>query len=164
MFCFMDDWHMHIDKSVYFRFRSVTKFRIKLIAVLFVLSLQPVLDLHPIPTRKSITLCDADFILNPLVTTSRAVNNPRENIRMITSLPVSPSSSPLRQHGPAHKSCFLSPPHPTYTTAVGPSSYSIGDYTGYPVRSNPRYISNPWLDSSLLKAQTPGASPRTRPI
>ncbi|XP_044470196.1 mitogen-activated protein kinase kinase kinase 3 isoform X2 [Mangifera indica] len=123
----------------------------------------PMLDLHPIPTRKSITLCDADFVLNPLVTTSRAVNNPRENIRMITSLPVSPSSSPLRQHGPAHKSCFLSPPHPTYATA-GPSSYSIGDYTGYRVRSNPKYISDPWLESSLLKAQTPGASPRTRPI
>jgi mitogen-activated protein kinase kinase kinase 3 len=37
----------------------------------------PVLDLHPIPTRKSITLCDGDYTTKPIAMTSRALNNPR---------------------------------------------------------------------------------------
>lgn len=121
----------------------------------------PMLDLHP--TRKSITLCEGDYLANPLLTTSRALNNPRENARTITSLPVSPCSSPLRQYGPSHKS-FLSPPHPSYAVMGQSSGYNLGDYSGYPTRSNPRYINDPWLETSLLKAQTPGTSPRSRPI
>ncbi|GAY56895.1 hypothetical protein CUMW_175410 [Citrus unshiu] len=114
----------------------------------------PKLDL--LPTRKSITLCEGDYLANPLVPTSRALNNPRENARTITSLPVSPCSSPLRQYGPSHKSCFLSPPHPSYAVMGQSSGYNLGDYSGYPTRSNPRYINDPWLETSLLKAQTPG--------
>ncbi|KAH9717578.1 mitogen-activated protein kinase kinase kinase 3 [Citrus sinensis] len=113
----------------------------------------PKLDL--LPTRKSITLCEGDYLANPLVPTSRALNNPRENARTITSLPVSPCSSPLRQYGPSHKSCFLSPPHPSYAVMGQSSGYNLGDYSGYPTRSNPRYINDPWLETSLLKAQTP---------
>ncbi|KAK1586669.1 hypothetical protein Q3G72_004882 [Acer saccharum] len=115
----------------------------------------PVLDLHPIPTRKSITLCDGDYTTKPMAMTSRALNNPRENVRMITSLPVSPCSSPLRQHGPAHKSCFLSPPHPAYPL-VGQSAYNLGEYSsGYAMKSNTRFIHDPFLEPSLLKAHTP---------
>ncbi|KAH9717576.1 mitogen-activated protein kinase kinase kinase 3 [Citrus sinensis] len=116
----------------------------------------PKLDL--LPTRKSITLCEGDYLANPLVPTSRALNNPRENARTITSLPVSPCSSPLRQYGPSHKSCFLSPPHPSYAVMGQSSGYNLGDYSGYPTRSNPRYINDPWLETSLLKAQTPATS------
>ncbi|KAL5752148.1 hypothetical protein ACOSQ2_022655 [Xanthoceras sorbifolium] len=121
----------------------------------------PVLDLHP--TRKSITLCDGDYMTKPIAMTSRTLNNPRENVRMITSLPVSPCSSPLRQYGPAHKSCFISPPHPAYPL-VGQSGYSLGEYSGYAMKSNTRYIQDPLLEPPLLKAHTPGASPRRRPI
>ncbi|KAJ4715328.1 Mitogen-activated protein kinase kinase kinase [Melia azedarach] len=122
----------------------------------------PVLDLHP--TRKSITLCEGDYMTNPLITTSRTLNNPRENLRMITSLPVSPCSSPLRQYGPAHKSCYLSPPHPAFALVGQSGGYNLGDYSVYPTRPNTRYINDPWLETSLLKAQTSGTSPRRRPI
>lgn len=86
----------------------------------------------------------------------------RDNARTITSLPVSPSSSPLR-YAPAHKSCFYSPPHPAYQF-VGQSGYNFGDFSGSALRTSPRYTHDPWLESSQLKVQTPGTSPRTRPI
>ena len=78
----------------------------------------------------------------------------RDNTRMITSLPVSPCSSPLRQYGPAHKSCFLSPPHPTYTL--------MGQNTlpSYPVRSNATFTLDPFHETAFYKAHTPGGSPR----
>ncbi|KAF5745134.1 mitogen-activated protein kinase kinase kinase YODA [Tripterygium wilfordii] len=120
----------------------------------------PILELHS--QRPSIT-SDVEYASRPMVTT-RLMNNPRDNVRTITSLPVSPCSSPLRQYGPAHKSCFLSPPHPTFPLVGGQSSYNINDYSAYPVRPNSRYAHDPWFDNSLLKAQTPGASPRARHI
>lgn len=88
----------------------------------------------------------------------------RDNARTITSLPVSPSSSPLR-YGPAHKSCFLSPPHPAYQF-VGQSGYNLGEFSGTASRPNPRYTQDPWLETSQLNlnVQTPGTSPRTRLI
>lgn len=83
---------------------------------------------------------------------------------MITSLPVSPCSSPLRQYGPTRKNCFLSPPHPTYAM-MGQSSYNLSDLPSYNTLSpNTSYTLDPWQDTSILKAQTPGGSPRTRPI
>lgn len=88
----------------------------------------------------------------------------RDDVRMITaSLPVSPCSSPLRQYGPAHRSCFLSPPHPAYAL-VGQAGYTVNDYSSYPTRPNTIYTHDPFIESSLLKAQTSGTSPRTRPI
>lgn len=87
----------------------------------------------------------------------------RDDSRMITSLPVSPCSSPLRQYGPAHKSCFLSPSHPTFALA-GQSGYNLSDYSLYSTRPNVTNAHDTCLETSLLRSQTPGASPRTRPI
>ncbi|KAL6223183.1 hypothetical protein ACLB2K_006572 [Fragaria x ananassa] len=121
----------------------------------------PILELHS--NRTSITLGDADHTMKPSVTTSRAIRSPRDNASMITSLPVSPCSSPLRQYGPAHKSCFLSPPHPT-NAMMGQSNYNLNEYSSYTTRPNTSYTLEPWRESPLLRPQTPGGSPRTRPI
>ncbi|KAI4317105.1 hypothetical protein L6164_025009 [Bauhinia variegata] len=121
----------------------------------------PALELHS--NRTSITSLDGDYATKPAVATSRALRSPRENTRTITSLPVSPCSSPLRQYGPAHKSCFLSPPHPTYTM-MGQNSYTLNDFSSYPVRSNATFTLDPWHESSPYKAYTPGGSPRNRLI
>lgn len=84
----------------------------------------------------------------------------RDHTRMITSLPVSPSSSPLR-YGPEHRSCFYSPPHPTYTL-MGQNSNTLYD-TPYPARSNATFTLDPWHETSRYKAHTPpGGSPRMR--
>ncbi|XVF14882.1 hypothetical protein REPUB_Repub09cG0099100 [Reevesia pubescens] len=120
----------------------------------------PVLELQS--SRNNILSFDGDFGTRGMATTSRASRSPRDNARAITSLPVSPCSSPLR-YGPAHKSCFLSPPHPAYQF-VGQSGYNLGDFSGTALRPNPRYTQDPWLETSQLKVQTPGTSPRTRPI
>jgi len=80
---------------------------------------------------------------------------------MITSLPVSPCSSPLRQSGPAHKSCFLSPPHPTYAMM---GQNTLTSYESYPMRSNSKFTLDPWHETPMYKVHTPGASPRTRLI
>ncbi|KAJ9177810.1 hypothetical protein P3X46_012982 [Hevea brasiliensis] len=123
----------------------------------------PVLDLHS--NRTNLTLSDADCAMKQVVANARGLKNTREDVRMITykSLPVSPCSSPLRQYGPAHKSCFLSPSHPTFAL-VGQSGYNLTDYSLYSTRPNTIYVHDPGLESSLLKSQIPGSSPRTRPI
>lgn len=81
----------------------------------------------------------------------------RGNVRMITSLPVSPSSSPLRSYGPAHQSCYLSPPRTSYI-GLGQSSNNLNEYM-YNMR--PMFTLDPL--SSPLKVQTHGGSPR-RPL
>ncbi|XP_048334926.2 mitogen-activated protein kinase kinase kinase 3 isoform X1 [Ziziphus jujuba] len=101
--------------------------------------------------------------LEPVVTTSRPLRSPRENTRVIASLPVSPCSSPLRRYGPAYKSCFLSPPHPTFAMP-GQSAYNLNDYSSYQMRSSPLHILDSWREMPLANSQTPGGSPRTRPI
>nr|GFA45818.1 mitogen-activated protein kinase kinase kinase 3-like [Tanacetum cinerariifolium] len=65
-----------------------------------------------------------------------AMFSPRQpqNARTITSLPVSPTSSPLRQNGPSYNSYFLSPPHPSYTI-IGQSNH--------PLRSNAKKVLDP---------------------
>lgn len=113
--------------------------------------------------RRSITLCEGDYITKPGTTVSRALRSPRENARMITSLPVSPCSSPLRQYAPAYQSCYLSPPHPAYGL-LGQSNYNSNEYSAYPMRPIPQYPLDPWQDALSLKPQTPGGSPRTRLI
>ncbi|XVF16976.1 hypothetical protein REPUB_Repub10bG0077200 [Reevesia pubescens] len=120
----------------------------------------PILELQS--SRNNILSFDGDYGTRGVATTSRALRSPRDNARTITSLPVSPCSSPLR-YGPAHKSCFLSPPHPAYQF-VGQSGYNLGDFSGSALSPNPRYTLDPWLETSQLKVQTPGTSPRTRPI
>ncbi|XP_048232678.1 mitogen-activated protein kinase kinase kinase 3 isoform X2 [Ricinus communis] len=121
----------------------------------------PALDLHS--KRSSIPLSEGEYAMKPVITNVRGLKNTRDDVRMITSLPVSPCSSPLRQYGPAHKSCFLSPPHPTYAL-VGQGGYNLSDYSLYSARPNTSYNHDPGFENSLLKGQTPGASPRTRPI
>lgn len=89
----------------------------------------------------------------------------RDSVRAITSLPVSPCSSPLRHYGPAHKSGLLSPPHPAYAM-MGHSGYNSNDYSSYTtMRPSPSYTFDPWRETSPYRAHTPpGGSPRTRPI
>jgi len=86
----------------------------------------------------------------------------RDDGRMITSMPVSPCSSPLRQHGPAQRISYLSPPHPAFAM-MGQSSYNLSDFSLYPIRQGP-YTHELFFDTPPLKFQTPGTSPRTRPI
>ncbi|XVF61014.1 hypothetical protein PTKIN_Ptkin08bG0094000 [Pterospermum kingtungense] len=117
----------------------------------------PILELQS--NRNNILPFDGDYGTRGMTTTSRALRSPRDNARTITSLPVSPCSSPLR-YGPAHKS-FLSPPHPAYQF-VGQSGYNLAEFSGNALRPNPRYTQDPWLETSQLKVQTPGTSPRTR--
>lgn len=117
----------------------------------------PVLELHS--NRTSNTSIDVDYATKPVVASSRAVRSPRDNTRMITSLPVSPCSSPLRQSGPAHRSCFLSPPHPTY------AMMGQNNLNSYPLRSNGTFTLDPWHDKPVYMAHTPpGGSPRMRLI
>lgn len=87
----------------------------------------------------------------------------RDSARTITSLPVSPCSSPLRQYGTAHKSCYLSPPHPAYAMAAQ-GGYNFSEYSSYTMRPNTTYTLDPFHEASPYRAHTPGGSPRTRPI
>ncbi|KAF2292070.1 hypothetical protein GH714_007327 [Hevea brasiliensis] len=121
---------------------------------------QPLIDLHS--NRTSLTLSDGDYAMKQVLTNTRGLKKARDD-SMFTSLPVSPCSSPLRQYGSAHKSCFLSPPHPTYAL-VGQSGYNLSDYSLYSTRPNTIYAHDIGLESTFLKSRTPGASPRTRPI
>ncbi|MBA0561965.1 hypothetical protein Golob_007059 [Gossypium lobatum] len=120
----------------------------------------PILELQS--TRNNVPSFDGDYEMRGMTTASRALRNTRDNARAITSLPVSPCSSPLR-YGAAHKSCFLSPPHPAYQF-VGQSGYNLCGISGNASRPNPKYTLDPWLQASLLKVQTPSTPPRTRPI
>ncbi|XP_011022952.1 PREDICTED: mitogen-activated protein kinase kinase kinase YODA-like [Populus euphratica] len=120
----------------------------------------PALELHS--NRTNANSCDGDFAMKPVVNNIRALKNPRDDGRMITSMPVSPCSSPLRQHGPAHRSSYLSPPHPAFAM-MGQSSYNLSDFSLYPIRQGP-YTHDLFFDTPPLKFQTPGTSPRTRPI
>ncbi|XP_052188839.1 mitogen-activated protein kinase kinase kinase 3 isoform X2 [Diospyros lotus] len=114
--------------------------------------------------RTNISSSDGDRVTRPMhATTSRALMSPRENARTITSLPVSPCSSPLRHSGPAYRSCFLSPPHPSYAL-MGQGGYNLNDYSMHPMRPTTTYTPDPWHEISQFKAQTPGGSPRLRHI
>ena len=112
--------------------------------------------------RTSITSLDGDHATKTARAASHALRSPRDNARTITSLPVSPSSSPLRQYGTAQKSGFFSPPHPTYTM-MGQNNFNLSDTSPYSVRSNAAFTLDPWHETSRYKAQTPlGGSPRMR--
>ncbi|OIW15350.1 hypothetical protein TanjilG_26723 [Lupinus angustifolius] len=119
----------------------------------------PVLEHNSNSNRTNNTLINGDYATKQVVASSRAVKSTRDSTRMITSLPVSPCSSPLRQYGPAHKSCFFSPHHPSYTM-MGQNNLN-----SYPLRSNAAFTLEPWQEKSLYRAHTPpGGSPRTRLI
>ncbi|KAL6993013.1 mitogen-activated protein kinase kinase kinase [Sarracenia purpurea var. burkii] len=109
--------------------------------------------------RTTLNSWDGDAVTKPVATASRTFTRVRDNARSITSLPVSPCSSPLRQSKPvAYRSCFLSPPHPSYAL-VGQSSYNPNDYSVM-LPTKP----NGWREIPQFKAQTPGGSPRGRHI
>ncbi|GAB4847771.1 hypothetical protein Ancab_026834 [Ancistrocladus abbreviatus] len=110
------------------------------------------------PRKKSISSYDGDIMHRPAVTVSREF---RDNARTITSLPVSPCSSPLRHHGPASRSYFLSPQHPAYAR-VEKSSYDTTDYLLSPTRTNASYTFDPWHEATAFRTQTPSGSPRAR--
>ncbi|XP_074309018.1 mitogen-activated protein kinase kinase kinase 3-like [Silene latifolia] len=111
------------------------------------------------PRRKSISSYDMENMRRPGPTIWEA----RDNRRSITSLPVSPCSSPLRQLGATSKSCFLSPPHPSYAWPGQSSSYNSSNQSLSPTRRRPvGYTLDPLIESTLFKGQTPGGSPRMR--
>ncbi|GAB2283144.1 Mitogen-activated protein kinase kinase kinase 3 [Dionaea muscipula] len=90
------------------------------------------LDINP--RRKSISSYEVDLVQRPVPAISREL---RDSSRTITSLPVSPCSSPLRQNGPAWKSCFLTPPpNPAFGLAAQ-SSDDAFDFWMF-MRSPPR--------------------------
>ncbi|KAH6791396.1 mitogen-activated protein kinase kinase kinase 3 [Perilla frutescens var. frutescens] len=94
----------------------------------------------------------------PRLAVPRTLISPRDNRRMITSLPVSPSSSPLRHDGGAYNSFFLSPPHPSYPY-VGQSSQNYNDHLAFPLRPNSRTSLDPWIEIPQFRAQAPFRSP-----
>ncbi|XP_030512256.1 mitogen-activated protein kinase kinase kinase 3 isoform X2 [Rhodamnia argentea] len=112
-------------------------------------------------TPGSMTPPEVDYTRKPagMLSPSRGLRSPRNDVRMITSLPVSPSSSPLRHFGNAHRSGFLSPPHPAYAPA-GQSAYTLNDYSIYPTRPNTRQPLDPWHETALFSSRTPSGSPR----
>ncbi|XP_019177496.1 PREDICTED: mitogen-activated protein kinase kinase kinase YODA isoform X1 [Ipomoea nil] len=121
----------------------------------------PALDLHP--CRGYMGSLEADNSTKP-VTISRPMISSRESARTITSLPVSPCSSPLRQYEPARRSCYLSPQHPSYPL-MGQSGYNVNDYsTLTTARPNTRSTLDPWLEMAQYRGQTAGRSSKTRPI
>ncbi|KAK3419240.1 hypothetical protein EUGRSUZ_H04962 [Eucalyptus grandis] len=121
---------------------------------------QPV-GMVSLSNRGSMTPPEVDYTRRPagMLSPSRALRSPRNDVRMITSLPVSPSSSPLRNFGNAQRSGFLSPPHPSYAN-VGHSGYTLNDYPIYPTRPNTRQPLDPWHETPLFSSRTPNGSPR----
>ncbi|KAI4383524.1 hypothetical protein MLD38_009354 [Melastoma candidum] len=81
----------------------------------------------------------------------------REDLRTITSLPVSPCSSPMRQFGvTTNRSCYPSPPHP----AFAPISYVASNYTVYPMTSSTKFALEPWIDTLNFSNATTSGSPK----
>ncbi|XP_073159481.1 mitogen-activated protein kinase kinase kinase 3-like [Henckelia pumila] len=93
----------------------------------------------------------------------RTLISPRDNARTITSLPVSPTSSPLRRDAPAYRNSFLSPPHPSYT--VGQNNHNYSEQSVFPFRQhNSRGTLDPFLEMPQFRAITSARSPtRTMP-
>ncbi|GAA0184720.1 non-receptor serine/threonine protein kinase [Lithospermum erythrorhizon] len=96
------------------------------------------------------------------VKVSRASINPRENPRTLASLPVSPCSSPLRQHGSSQMN-FLSPTHPSYAS-MGQRAYKMNGHALFPVTTNSRSTLDSWPQIPQLKAPAPASSQRARLI
>ncbi|KAL8133005.1 mitogen-activated protein kinase kinase kinase 3-like isoform X2 [Apium graveolens] len=102
-------------------------------------------------TRTNISSFDGDRATKSRLTASRDLIIPRNNARNIISLPVSPTSSPLRHYGPAYQSCFMSPPHPSFVLG-GQSSYGSNEF---PLKSNTKNLLDPWFEIPQYKSQTP---------
>ncbi|KAI4330122.1 hypothetical protein MLD38_028428 [Melastoma candidum] len=115
----------------------------------------PALDLNS--NRGSLTP-DLDYMRRPVAISSpsRSFRSPRDELRAITSLPVSPCSSPMRQFGvTTHRSCYPSPPHPAFAP-FGQIPYMANDYTVYQTRPTTKFALEPWND--LLNFSNPSSS------
>ena len=121
------------------------------------------LQISPLLERFKKRLREPFLSISPTFQFSNFCFEHSDGARMITSLPVSPCSSPLRQSGPAYRSCFLSPPHPSFGL-VGQSGYNLNDHSIFPTRSNGKFTLDPWRAIPQFKAQTPNVSPRRRHI
>ncbi|CAL1379795.1 unnamed protein product [Linum trigynum] len=108
---------------------------------------------------------EAEYSIKPAISNVRAPRTSRDDSRMITSLPVSPCSSPLRQSVPAHRSCFLSPPHPLFPL-MGPngsSGYNMTEFSLQPTRQIPGLSHSDFvLETTSLTNRVAGGSPITR--
>ncbi|KAI7737010.1 hypothetical protein M8C21_034044, partial [Ambrosia artemisiifolia] len=100
----------------------------------------------------------------PVATTSRgAMLSPRRIPRAITSLPVSPTASPLRQYG--YRNGYVSPPHPSFTTiGQSQSNYNMNDVFAVPSRHNAKDTHDPRYEVPQVKPQTPTRTARLRLI
>ncbi|VFQ92374.1 unnamed protein product [Cuscuta campestris] len=116
----------------------------------------PALEFPP-NGRNTASLDGRDYSVKPVVTNSRAMTSSgRENAKAVTSLPVSPCSSPLRRY--AHRISYLSPPHRSYLQIGGEIGNNHNVYPTFEPRANRR---NNLLDTSLeippyRRTQTPG--------
>ncbi|XP_051126898.1 mitogen-activated protein kinase kinase kinase 3 [Andrographis paniculata] len=89
------------------------------------------------------------------LTVPRTLLSPRDHARTITSLPVSPTSSPLRHDaGASYRNFFLSPPHP-YTSTTQSNHTFNNDHLVFPLKPNSRSPIDPWLDIPQYRAQEP---------
>uniref|UniRef100_A0A7N0RHZ0 mitogen-activated protein kinase kinase kinase n=1 Tax=Kalanchoe fedtschenkoi TaxID=63787 RepID=A0A7N0RHZ0_KALFE len=115
--------------------------------------------------RKSLGSYDVDFATHSAGRVPRGLRNPREHARTIMSLPVSPSSSPLRQRGSAFQNSFFTPPHPSSSGARLNGSTANNNILPYPPRPSPLFSLDPWHEATpAFTPQTPIRSPTRRPI
>ncbi|KAJ1271084.1 hypothetical protein BS78_06G102200 [Paspalum vaginatum] len=114
-----------------------------------------------LPSRKIIApLSDIGLSSRNFTGFSTAVPSPHSPIpgRENVSMPVSPCSSPLRQFKQSNRRSLPSPPHPMLSLGAG---YNTSSYTQNQTRLSPTpAFSDPWLDSSQLKLQSPYGSPK----
>ncbi|CAM8950200.1 unnamed protein product [Rhodiola kirilowii] len=104
--------------------------------------------------RKSIGSYDVDYGTYSAGRVQRGLRSPRENTRTIMSLPVSPSSSPLRQRGSTYQNSFFTPPHPSSSAAR--KNYSTANYIlPSPPRPSPGFCLDPCPEVMPTVWQTP---------
>ncbi|KAM0855682.1 hypothetical protein ACQ4PT_049619 [Festuca glaucescens] len=124
----------------------------------------PVVGKHTVsnrelPSRRSIApLRDIGLSARDFTGFSTTVPSPRTSsspvlVRTNMSLPVSPTSSPMRQFKQSNWSCLPSPPHPMLSPGAS-SSYALNQ-----ARRSPT-ISDPWQDIGPLRLQSPYGSPK----
>uniref|UniRef100_A0ACD5UY49 Uncharacterized protein n=1 Tax=Avena sativa TaxID=4498 RepID=A0ACD5UY49_AVESA len=111
-----------------------------------------------LPSRRSIApLRDIGVSARNFTGFSTTVPSPRNSspipVRTNMSLPVSPTSSPLRQFKQSNWSCLPSPPHPMLSSGASPS-YALNQARRCPA------ISDPWQEVGPLKLPSPYGSPK----
>ncbi|KAK1288631.1 Mitogen-activated protein kinase kinase kinase YODA [Acorus calamus] len=95
------------------------------------------MDFHS--PKSSSPLRDRDYTTTKEIAAASKMINTLINVRTNLSLPVSPCSSPLRQFGQSHRSCFPSPPHPSF----GMNGYGLSNYATFPSRQTDTWSTIP---------------------